>query len=256
MTTVGIITNRFGLPRLLRLIKHLENRLSVQVELLLEESHIFSSKAALPCPCALYFTGGWGPIIRAQALKAEKAGIPVHNCAEGLEIARNRLLTDIVVRAAGVPLPDFALGHERDIHFGEYWIKNQTVQNPPLFLPIACRNGGRKYLDKKIRYFQERFPAEEEEFVTFNLGRETFFFKRDPRKITLLPVPEVPKLQEYTRKVMKAIKLSIASVKFIKSGSKYFFTDVNSAPDFSQVEKGNRILAEWLVQTAREGGSS
>jgi len=255
MTTVGIVTNAYEVGRLQRVIAALEAKPSVRVELFVEDTQVFVSER----DCSRWdvcFTKGRGPIIQAQALAAEAAGVPTHNCAWAILVTNHRFLTSVLADTAGVPQPDYAFGYERDLQFPELIEKNTSVEFDGKFTPRIRSKVPESLGEGHQAYFQRAIHAAWE-YKVHSVGETYRCFKQlpvavNPNKMaSRVAIPDEPLLLDYARRVKAATRLTVTSMDFLKEDEHFYLTDVNSAPNFNYMEDGASWLADWLVLQGR-----
>ena len=252
--TIGIITNTYEFNRIQPLLEVFKNHPEVRVEVLTDEEHILSSEC-IHQDWNIGFTKGRGPLIQAQACYLENAGIPIHNCSYAIHVTNHRMWVSSLIQAAGVPQPAFAVGQEKEIDFSRYIRKNLSVEFDSKFVP-EIRYRGTSPPDSGIYYFQEIIDTEWE-YKVYSFGDKFMYFKQVPVMVnpdkmsTRCPIPENPILREYVQRIKAVTRLSITSVDFLKDGSNYYVTDVNSAPNFNHLPKGAELVAMWLVAETR-----
>ena len=233
------------------MIDALKQKPNINVKVILEEQDTLLSSEPVP-PWNVCFVKGRGLLLQAQALRLELAGIPTYNNAYAIHVTNHRLLYSLLAQAAGVPEPEFAVGHEKDIPFEEYVIKEECVESVAKFIPIIgnrnLRGGG---VNDKIYYFQRKINSEWE-YKIYSFGENFFYYKEKPTLInpnkmaTRVSIPENPLLREYVEKIKKITKLTITSIDFLEEDGQYYLIDVNSAPNFNYIQNGAEILADWL----------
>lgn len=236
------------------LIAALKQRRDLEVEVFVEEQNCISSTIPVP-NWDVCFVKGRGELVQAQAFHMEMAGVPTHNCAFAIHVTNHRLLYSLLAKSVDILEPEFAVGHERDITFDEYIVKEECVESKMKFTPLLGQRGT-NVTNNEIYYFQRRIHSQWE-YKIYSFGELFFFFKETPTLVnpdkmaTRVSIPEIPYLRECVEKIKKATKLTITSVDFLEEGGQFYLTDVNSAPNFNYIKNGPEILAEWLVNQTK-----
>ncbi len=214
------------------------------------EKSIFSSD---PVPkWDICFIKARGQLVQDQGLRLELVGVPTHNCTNAIHVTNHRLLYSLLAQSAGIPQPEFLVGHENAVPFENYVVKEECVESPTKFTPLIGHRG-KKVTDNKIYYFQRKINSQWE-YKIYSFGESFLYFKEKPTLVnpdkmaTRVSIPENSLLREYVEKIKKITKLTITSMDFLEEHGQYYLTDVNSAPNFNYIKDGPEILATWLLK--------
>ena len=268
---VGIIATAHEVPRIQSLLRYLERE--TDVSLYVDEESLVDSRATT-FDDQVIFTKGRGYALLTMARIAEAAGIPVVNSARSTWIATHRPLASIVCRQAGVRVPEFSVGMSGPAAFDKVIVKNIVDQNHLRFLdilPIVAEPGstippiataeeaGTSELAPRYHFYQ-RFLRTEFEYKVYGFGDRLLYYRQRPvlvnpdKMSTRVQIDEVPQLARAARLAMSATGLAIASLDFLEEDGEFYLTDVNSTPNFNHIADGAKIVGDYLLAIAREGG--
>jgi len=269
---IGIITERFEVPRLASLVDYLEKyavvNLYVEEELLLDSRNIGFRED-------VFFTKGSGYVLLAAARLAEGGGsgrknIPVVNDAASIRIGIHRFLHNTVCREAGVNVPDFSLGTHDSVPFRKFIAKNIIDQRHLRFLNVlplvggpgmqvppveTAEEAGRESSVKDFHLFQ-RFIESRYEYKVYGFGDRLLFYRQTPvlvnpdKMLSRKPIEPIPELARIARLAMKATGLRVTSMDFLEENGKFYMTDINPNPNFNYVPDGPKILGDYLMELA------
>ncbi len=268
---IGIIIDKYHLTyKVSEFLKYLNSKADVKIYT--EETFLLDS-SKIEFDENLFFVKGKGDLILAFIkLIEDVTNIPVINSYRGIWLAINRFLNSVILRGAGIPIPDFSLNPKGSIPpFKDYIIKNIIDQKNWKFKPIVHKENGRlkvaderalnevDKVDPKYNYlYYQKFIKSKWEYKIYLIGSEIFFFKQlpilvNPNKMeSRTKIPEIPKLGEIVFKAAEAINLKICSCDFLKSrDGQYFLTDINCGPNFNYIKGGHKIVADFLLKQAK-----
>jgi glutathione synthase/RimK-type ligase-like ATP-grasp enzyme len=268
---VGIIIDKYHLEnKVSEFLKYLKTK--AEVSLYVEETFLLDS-SKLEFEEDIFFVKGKGDAILALIkLISETTDIPVINSFKGTWLAINRFLNSVVLKKAGIPIPEFSLTPKGIIPpFKDYIIKNIIDQKNYKFKPIVHKEKGQlkvaderalNEVDKehpKYNYlYYQKFIKSKWEYKIYGIGDRIFYNKQMPILInpdklaSRVEIDEIPELGEYCFKAMDAMDLKLTSLDFLKSKGQFFLTDINCTPNFNYLKKGPQIVANYLLEQAKK----
>lgn len=251
-------------------LKYLKSK--AEVKLYIEESFLLDS-SNLKFSEDIFFVKGKGDLILAFIkLIEEETDIPVINSYKGTWLAINRFLNSVYLKKAGIPLPDFTLNPKGILPpFKDYIIKNIIDQKNYKFKPIVKKQNGQLQVvderallevnteDPRYNYlYYQKFIKSKWEYKIYGIGNKIYFYKQLPilvnsNKIeSRHEIDKIPELEEYCFKAMEIMDLKVTSLDFLKSKDQFFLTDINCTPNFNYIKKGYKIVADFLLEQAKE----
>ncbi len=272
MKEIGIIIDNYHLSY--KVTDFLEYLKSIaKVNLYIEESYLLKSSELNFNEDIFFVKGKRTLILGLVKLIEEQTSIPVINSYKAIWLAVNRFLNSTYLRKAGIPVPDFSLNPEGYLPpFNDFIIKNIVDQRNYKFDPIISQQNNhlkvadRRALDevdgKQIKYnylYYQKFVKSKWEYKVYGIGENVYFYKQlpilvNPNKMeSRQEIKEITELKEYCLKAMEVMDLKITSLDFLKSSDDQFFlTDINCTPNFNYVKNGHKIVADFLLEQARE----
>jgi glutathione synthase/RimK-type ligase-like ATP-grasp enzyme len=267
---IGIIIDKYHLKyKVTDFLNYLRSK--ADVRLYIEESFLFNS-SKLDFDEDLFFVKAKGDLVLAFIkLLEEETSIPVINSYKGTWLAINRFLNSMYLKGVGIPIPNFTLNPKGIIPgFQNYIIKNIIDQKNYKFKPIVNKeNGQLKVADERAldevdktdpRYnylYYQKFIKSKWEYKIYGIGENVYFYKQlpilvNPNKLeSRTKIEEIPELKEYCYKAMEVMDLKITSLDFLKSKDQFFLTDINCTPNFNYIENGYEIVADFLLEQAK-----
>jgi hypothetical protein len=268
---IGILASSHEVPRIQSLLRYLEGK--AEVHLHVDELCLIDS-GATAFDDQVVFTKGKGYALLTMARIAEASGIPVVNSAHAIWVAAHRLLASIACRQAGVRVPEFSVGTSAPDAFGKVIVKNLVDQNHLRFLDILPIVGGPRSQIPPITtaeeagiselvphyHFYQRFLHTKFEYKVYGFGEKLLYYRQLPvlvnpdKMSTRVQIDEVPELRHAAQSAMRATGLKIASLDFLEERGEFYLTDVNSTPNFNYIAEGAKIVGDYLLAIARDGG--
>ncbi|MHA1731975.1 MAG: hypothetical protein ACTSU5_08520 [Promethearchaeota archaeon] len=244
---VGVLASTPLTVPLRAVVQELRGRPDVAVELFSDSERFFSSKATLPDWDACLVWGN-SPVIEAQAYAVKRAGVPTFNTPMSVFLATHRVMTGALVRAAGIPEPEFVVTREDDGGYRNYEsLDYRRKITPPGSevrgaTPASRKSRKRRKKGEKgrLRYYRRDLGGKDGKYRVVALGSELFF--------TNLDGTTHPPLEEYARRVLSEVGLVIATLDFIRRGSTFYFYELSPIPDIDSVEGGAKVLADFLLE--------
>lgn len=267
---IGIIIDKYHLKwKVSEFLKYLKKK--AIVSLYIEESYLINNKN-LNFDEDLFFVKGKGKlIVNLVRMIEDKTSIPVINPSRAIWLTLHRFLNSIVLRKAGICVPDFSLYPSTcQAPFEDYITKNIVDQKTYAFKPnilkkdghlkinderaISEANGG----EEKYQYFYyQQFIKSKWEYKVYGFGDTLYFYKQIPILVnpnkteTRREIQEIPELKNIVRKVMNILNLKVSSLDFLKSkDGNLYLTDINAMPNFNYIENGPKIMADYLMEQA------
>ena len=272
MVKIGIIIDKYHLEnKVTEFLKYLNT--VAEVSLYVEESY-FLNYSDLKFDEDLFFVKAKGDLVLSLAKLIEReTSIPLINCSKGIWLAFNRFLNSLLLKKAGIPVPDFSLNPIGVLPlFENFIIKNIRDQKNYTFNPkVEERNGNIKVSDERALmevkggkehyeylYYQE-FIKSKWEYKVYSIGENLYFYKQlpilvNPDKMkSRKKIDEIQELREYALLAVKTIDLKIASMDFLQSSEgNFYLTDINSSPNFNYIKDGPKIIGDYLINQAKK----
>jgi len=267
---IGIIIDKFHLKyKVSEFLKYLKSR--ANVNLYVEESYLLKN-FNLEFDEDLFFLKGKGKLIINLAKMIEtETSIPVINPSKAIWLTINRFLNSLLLRKAGILVPDFSLNPSIcKPPFEDYIIKNIIDQKTYSFKgKIEKINGHLLVSDERALkevsdeenyqyFYYQQFIKSKWEYKVYAFGDNLYYYKQTPLLInpnkmeTRQEINEIPELKEIVRKAMKVINLKVVSLDFLKArDGQFYLTDINSLPNFNYIKNGHKIVADFLIQQAK-----
>ncbi|MFX1445359.1 MAG: RimK family alpha-L-glutamate ligase [Promethearchaeota archaeon] len=267
---IGLIIDNYHLKyKVSEFLKYLKNK--AKISLYVQESFILKN-SEIDFNEDLFFIKGKGKVIIALARLIEnETSIPLINSPKAIWLTIHRFLNSLILRKAGVLVPDFALiPCDYPPPFDNYIIKNIIDQKTYAFnAKIQKVDGCLKVsdqraldeIDGKENYqylYYQKFIKSKWEYKVYSFGDNLFYYKQlpilvNPNKMeTRKKINEIPELKANALKAMKILNLKVVSIDFLKSkDGKYYLTDINSLPNFNYIENGPKLLADFLINQAK-----
>ncbi len=273
---IGIIIDRYHLEqKATEFLKYL--KLVANVSLYIEESYLLKSFDST-FDEDLFFVKGKGDLILALVKLIEKeTSIPVINSYKGIWNAIHRFMNSVLLKKAGIPVPDFSLiPSEYPPPFESYIIKNIIDQKNYKFKPnIENINGAIKVSDERALtemyngfygdmgnyhyLYYQKFIKSEWEYKIYIIGEDIYFYKQipvlvNPNKMeSRRKIAEIPELKELAFKAVKTTGLKITSIDFLQNkNGQFFLSDINCTPNFNYIKNGPKIVGEYLIEQAKK----
>lgn len=269
---IGIITERFEVPRVASLVSYLKEY--AQVNLYVEEELLLDSRD-VEFREDIFFTKGSGYVLLAAGRLAEGGGsgrkkIPVVNDASSIRIGIHRFMHNTLCRKAGVNVPDYSFGTLDAVPFKKFITKNIIDQRHLRFLdllPLVGERGtqvpavetaeeaGREKFVENFHIYQ-RFIESRYEYKIYGFGDRLLYYRQipvliDPDKMkSREPMMPIPELEIMAKLAMKATGLRVTSMDFLEENGKFYMTDINPNPNFNYVPDGPKILGDFLMELA------
>jgi len=199
--------------------------------------------------------------------------IPVINNYNSIVISLDRFLHGLVLRKAGVNVPDFSLNpYKTQPPFDDFIIKNIVDKKNYAFKGQAEEKEGHMQVrdlraieeavggkEKYKYYFYQRFIKSDWEYKIYGIGENIYFYRQipllmNPNKMeSRHEIEMIPELKEMAYKAMEATGLEITSIDFLKDeGGKFYLTDINSTPNFNYIKHGPRLIGDYLIKRAKK----
>ncbi len=244
------------------------------VSLYVEESHLLKS-SSYKFEEDLFFVKGKGDLTLSLIKQIEKeTSIPVINSYIGIWNAIHRFMNSMVLRKAGIPVPDFTLNPTGILpQFESYIIKNIIDQKHYKFKPkiVKSKNGQERVSDEralsesiggKENYhylYYQKFIKSKWEYKIYIIGEKIYFYKQipvlvNPNKMeSRRKIDEVPELKNLAFKAAKTTGLKITSMDFLKNKKgEFYLTDINCNPNFNYIKNGPKIVGDYLLAQAKK----
>ncbi|MFX0144974.1 MAG: RimK family alpha-L-glutamate ligase [Candidatus Hodarchaeota archaeon] len=270
MKNIGILIDNYHLKyKVDDFLKYLKSKADVKIYT--EESYLFNS-SEIDFSENIFFAKAKGDLILGFInFIEEETNIPVINSYKGTYLAVNRYLNSVVLKKAGLPVPEFSLNPQKNSPpFDDYIIKNIIDQDNYAFDPIFKEEPGHiKVADKraleevggKKNYgylYYQKFIDSEWEYKLYGIGEEVMSYRQipvllNPNKMeSRVKITEIAELNEYCYKVMELMDLKITSMDFLQSkDNQFYLTDVNCTPNFNYIKNGHKIVADFLIEQAK-----
>jgi len=269
---LGLIVDKYHLEKKVeQFINYMRN--ICELSIYVEENYVIDFND-LNFDEDIFFVKGKGDLILNFAKFLEReTSIPVINSSKGIWLAFNRFLNSVLLRKAGIRVPDFSLNPKKNNPpFKDYIIKNVRDQDNYAFNPevkesdnhtmVQDRRAFEEVYGKNALYnffYYQEYIESEFEYKIYGIGEDLYFYKqkpilRDPDKMkSRIKIESIPELSETAYRVMDLFNLKITSLDFLKSKQgNYFLTDVNSTPNFNYLKNGPKIIGDFLLsQTKR-----
>ena len=269
MIKIGIIIDNYHLQfKVSEFLKYLKT--IAKVKLYVEESYLLiSSKKSFDED--IFFVKGRGELILVLVKQIEQeTTIPIINPYKAIWYSINRFMNSVLLKKAGIPVPDFSLNCENfPPRFNNYIVKNLIDQRNYAFNPIIKSEknptqivDNRALIELKERkgfLYYQKFIKSDWEYKVYGIGDDIYFYKQTP--ILLNPnklesrtkIDEISELKEYAYKAMEVTGLKLTSIDFLKSeDDQFFLTDINSAPNFNYIKNGPKLVADFLLKEAKK----
>lgn len=271
MVKIGLIIDKYHLEK--KVIQFLEYCRNVaEVSIYIEEEYLLDFSANKFNEDIFFVKAKGDLVLSIVKLIEESTQIPVINSSKGIFLAFNRFLNSVLLRKAGINIPDFCLLPLGLMPpFKEYIIKNIIDQKNYSFNPkINKEEGNLKVIDIRALeeaeginakynhlYYQE-FIKSKWEYKIYTIGEELYFFKQlpilvNPDKMkSRTEIPNIPEIAEMAYKATHILDLEISSIDFLKSKEGiYYLTDINSSPNFNYLKNGPQIVGDYLISRAK-----
>jgi glutathione synthase/RimK-type ligase-like ATP-grasp enzyme len=268
---IGIIIDNYHLNyKVTDFLKYLKS--IATVKLYIEESYILNSSNDR-FDEDLFFTKGKGDVILGLVrLIEEHTDIPVINSFKAIWLAINRFLNSTYLKKAGIPVPDFSLNPQGEKPpYKDFIIKNIVDQGVYKFSPkVIEEKGSIRVADKRAMdevdgiehqynfLYYQKFIKSKWEYKIYGIGENVYFYKQlpilvNPNKTeSRTKIDEISELKEYCLKAMDIMDIKITSLDFHKSqDNQFFLTDINCTPNFNYMKKGHEIVADYLLEQAK-----
>lgn len=268
---IGLITDKYHLEKKsAQFLKYCKNHANISIYL--EEDYLldFSNYSFNE---NIFFVKAKGDlIINLVKLIEKETKIPVINSSRSISVAFNRFLNSVLLRKAGIRIPDFTLNPVRILPpYKGYIMKNIIDQKNYSFSPqIQKKEGFLKVSDTRAieessgnkpkythLYYQE-FVRSKWEYKVYLIGDDIFFFKQIPVLInpdkmkSRIEIEKDNELTEIAQKAAEAIGLKICSMDFLRPKNGIFYlTDINSSPNFNYLKNGPKIVGDYLIKQAK-----
>ena len=268
---IGIIIDKFHLKyKVSEFLKYLKSK--AIVNFYVEESYLLKN-FNLEFDEDLFFLKGKGKLLVSLARMIEnETSIPVINPSKAIWLTMNRFLNSILLRKAGVLVPDFSLKPSVcKPPFEDFIIKNIIDQKTYAFKGKIEKVNGHLYVsderalneeskEESYQYFYyQQFLKSKWEYKVYAFGDNLYYYKQipiliNPNKMdTRREIKEIPELKEIVLKAMKMINLKVVSIDFLKPrNGQFYLTDINSLPNFNYIKNGHKIIADFLIQQAKK----
>ena len=273
---IGIIIDKYHLFKIKEFLKYLKS--IAEVSIYIEESYLLKS-SNFSFDEDLFFVKGKRDLILALVKLIEKeTAIPVINPYKGIWNAVHRFMNSVLLRDAGIPVPDFSLiPADYSPPFESYIIKNIIDQKHYKFKPnIEKGNGFIKVRDERalneinsgfygdmenyqFLYYQ-KFIKSKWEYKVYIIGDKIYYYKQipvliNPNKMeSRRKIDEIPELKELAFKAIETTGLKITSIDFLQNkNGQFFLTDINCTPNFNYIKNGPKIVGDYLLEQAKKG---
>jgi glutathione synthase/RimK-type ligase-like ATP-grasp enzyme len=266
---IGCIIDNYHLQfKVSEFLKHLKS--IAKVKLYVEESYLLNSSENI-FDEDIFFVKGRGNLILGLVKQIEEETvIPIINPYKAIWYSINRFMNSLLLRKAGIPVPDFTLNYENFApNFNDYIVKNIVDQKNYAFTPlIKNEKDPIQIIDQRalnelnerhgFLYYQN-FINSKWEYKIYGIGEDLYFYKQlpvlvNPNKTeSRQKINEISELKEYCYKAMDVTGLKLTSIDFLKSeDGQFFLTDLNSSPNFNYIKNGHIIVADFLLKEARK----
>jgi len=249
-----------------------------EVSIYIEESYLLKS-TDFSFDEDLFFVKGKRDLLLALVKLIEKeTAIPVINPYKGIWNAVHRFMNSVLLKNAGIPVPDFSLiPADCSPPFESYIIKNIIDQKHYKFKPnIEKRDGFIKVSDERalneinngfygdmenyqFLYYQ-KFIKSKWEYKVYIIGDKIYYYKQipvliNPNKMeSRREIDEIPELKELAFKAIETTGLKITSIDFLQNKSgQFYLTDINCTPNFNYIKNGPKIVGNYLLEQAKMG---
>lgn len=274
---IGIIIDKYHLEeKVSEFLKYLKS--IAEVSIYIEESYLLKS-TDFSFDEDLFFVKGKRDLILALVKLIEKeTAIPVINPYKGIWNAVHRFMNSVLLKNAGIPVPDFSLiPADCSPPFESYIIKNIIDQKHYKFKPnIEKRDGFIKVSDERalneinngfygdmenyqFLYYQ-KFIKSKWEYKVYIIGDKIYYYKQipvliNPNKMeSRREIDEIPELKELAFKAIETTGLKITSIDFLQNKSgQFYLTDINCTPNFNYIKNGPKIVGNYLLEQAKKG---
>ena len=271
MITIGLIIDRYHLEKKVSEFLNYTNQ-RAKINIYLEEEYLvdFSDYSFNE---DIFFVKAKGDlVINLVKLIERSTHIPVVNPSRGIILAFSRFHNSVVLKKAGINIPDFEMiPIESKTNFEEFITKNIKDQKNYAFQPeIRNRDGKVNIFDERslkesngktpkyTHLYYQRFIKSNWEYKVYVIGDQLFFYKQfpvlvNPNKMeSRLEIPVIKEIREMAIKATESIGLKISSCDFLKSDEgEFFLTDINSSPNFNYIKNGTKIIYEYLLKEAK-----
>ena len=274
---IGIIIDKYHLEeKVSEFLKYLKS--IAEVSIYIEESYLLKS-TDFSFDEDLFFVKGKRDLLLALVKLIEKeTAIPVINPYKGIWNAVHRFMNSVLLKNAGIPVPDFSLiPADCSPPFESYIIKNIIDQKHYKFKPnIEKRDGFIKVSDERalneinngfygdmenyqFLYYQ-KFIKSKWEYKVYIIGDKIYYYKQipvliNPNKMeSRREIDEIPELKELAFKAIETTGLKITSIDFLQNKSgQFYLTDINCTPNFNYIKNGPKIVGNYLLEQAKKG---
>jgi len=274
---IGLIIDKYHLElKISEFLKYLKS--IAEVSIYIEESYLLKS-SNFSFDEDLFFVKGKRDLILALVkLIEKKTTIPVINPYKGIWNAVHRFMNSVLLKNAGIPVPDFSLiPADCSPPFESYIIKNIIDQKHYKFKPnIEKRDGFIKVSDQRalneinngfygdmenyqFLYYQ-KFIKSKWEYKVYIIGDKIYYYKQipvlvNPNKMeSRREIDEIPELKELAFKAIETTGLKISSIDFLQNKSgQFYLTDINCTPNFNYIKNGPKIVGNYLLEQAKKG---
>jgi len=274
---IGIIIDKYHLEeKVSEFLKYLKS--IAEVSIYIEESYLLKS-TDFSFDEDLFFVKGKRDLLLALVKLIEKeTAIPVINPYKGIWNAVHRFMNSVLLKNAGIPVPDFSLiPADCSPPFESYIIKNIIDQKHYKFKPnIEKRDGFIKVSDERalneinngfygdmenyqFLYYQ-KFIKSKWEYKVYIIGDKIYYYKQipvliNPNKMeSRREIDEIPELKELAFKAIETTGLKITSIDFLQNKSgQFYLTDINCTPNFNYIKNGPKIVGNYLLEQAKMG---
>lgn len=271
MTTIGLIIDRYHLEKKVsEFLRYAKKR--AKINIYLEEEYILNF-SDYSFNDDIFFVKAKGDlVVNLVKLIERDTNIPVVNPSRGIVLAFSRFLNSIILRKAGIRIPDFELlPLGVSPQFDEFITKNINDQKNYAFTPeIRNKEGKLNVFDRRslkesngingkyTHLYYQKFVKSNWEYKVYIIGDQVFFYKQFPTLInpnkmeSRLEIPEIKEIKEMAIKATESIGLKISSCDFLSSNDgEYYLTDINSSPNFNYIKNGHKRIFEYLLKEAK-----
>lgn len=271
MIKIGLITDSYHLEK--KSIQFLKYANTIaDVSIYLEEDYMIDF-SNYNFDEDIFFVKAKGDLVLNLVKLIEKeTTIPVINSSRGISLAFNRFLNSVVLRKAGIQVPNFSLNPVgQSPPFNEYIIKNIIDKENYAFNPqIQKKEGYLRVVDiraidessgnypKYAHFYFQDFIKSKWEYKVYLIGDDIFYFRQLPVLInpdkmkSRIKIEKIPELTEIAYNATEAMGLKLSSMDFLKSkDGKFFLTDINSSPNFNYIKNGPKIIGDYLIKQAK-----
>lgn len=272
MITLGLIIDEYHLAHKVReFLEYMQNK--VNINLYVEERQFLDFSKMDNFEEDLFFVKAKGELVISLVKLIEReTDIPVINSSRAIWLCYNRFLNSILLKKAGINVPDFSLNPmDNAPPFESFIAKNIKDQKNYGFKPIIEED------DKTVKISDERaiieatggtyqyeflyyqqFIKSKWEYKVYCIGDKLYFFKQmpvliNPNKMeTRRKIRGKKDLKNLAMTAIETLGLKIASLDFLKSRKgEYFLTDINSSPNFNYIKNGAKIVGDYLIKLAK-----